>query len=76
MVTNLEVLKSDHSEFSSSSSISFVVKARLKFSVTAEAICGRHGFRPLPSLARFTAFQNDAAVFGHTPSWFDAILLQ
>ena len=38
-------------------------------------ICGWRGFRPFPPLARFAAFQDDAAVFGHTrPAGLDAML--
>ena len=40
-------------------------------------IYNRHGFRPLPSFARFSAVQDDAAIFGHTrPAGFDTMLLQ
>ena len=38
-------------------------------------ICGWRGFRPFPSLARFAALQDDAAVFGHTrPAGLDAMV--
>src|SRR5208337_4342932 len=40
-------------------------------------ICGWHGSRPFPPFARFSAFQDNAAVFGHTrPAGLYSILHQ
>ena len=40
-------------------------------------ICGWRGFRPFPPFALFAAFQDDAAVFGHTrPAGLYPMLLQ
>ena len=55
----------------------WVLRPRRRTLRRGRDICGWRGSRPFAPFALFAAFQDDAAVFGHTrPAGLDAILLQ